>query len=332
MKRLLFIIMLVMASACSRPVIVQRYEPMKIFAMTKSAVDYGTDTPVFLFWLDSDFAAIGEDVFTQPYLEAWPPGVIDSYKTTTYDTGKTYPDNGQVVCCTGYYPATLIVDGGNSRKSWTSLEVPVEEIGLMDVMVAPEHITGKNTLHFDTKEPKEPLEFIHAQSKIMFKAKMGTEMATNRYLRNIKITIPGSELMSTLKWENGRYIASETSGDNVFAVLNDPSSTQLDPSQKPREVGSIYIYPGQSSLKMRVEVEISDTPLFVDSEIVFTETEIDFNLDDAYGSVLRENDAYEILMLINYDSIILKGRKAEWDEGGEVLIPIYPNITTSPNI
>ena len=332
MKRVLFIIMMVVAAACSKPVMVSDKEPMLIYAMTKSPTTDGASTPVFLFWLENDFENVAEGSYTQPYFVAWPYDDIDAYKDVTYNTGKKYPDNDGIVCCTGYFPASLIVDENAQQRSWTRLDVPSEDIGLMDVMVAPEHITGKSSAHFETKNPKEPLEFIHAQSKIVFKAKMGTEMAMNRYLRNVSITIPGSELMSGLKWENGRYIADRTAGEEASVVLMDPSTTQLDPNQKAREIGEVYIYPGKESMKIKVDIEMSDSPLFTEHEIISIEADVDFNLTDSYGSTLRENDAYEIILVINYDSIILKGRKAEWQEGGGLLIPIYPNQTPSPNI
>lgn len=329
MKKIIFISLMLIGAGCSKPAIMSDNSPMQMNAMTKSPTDFGADTPVFLFWLDSDFAAIGSDGI-QPYFEAWPSQEIDAYKTETYNTGKKYPDNDQYVYCTGFSPATLIIDDDAQNRSWTKLTVPAEDIGILDVQVAPQHITGKSSQHFETKDSKKPLEFIHAQSKIVFKAKMGTEMAMNRYLRNVTITVPGSELMSGLKWEDGRYIADRTAGEEASVVLKDPSTTQLDPNQKAREIGEVYIYPGKESMKIKVDIEMSDSPLFTEHEIISIEADVDFNLTDSYGSTLRENDAYEIILVINYDSIILKGRKAEWEEGGGLLIPIYPNPDTIP--
>lgn len=327
MKRIIFISLLFITLACSKEAKVSDDTPMMMNAVTKSPTDFGADTPVFLFWLDTDFNNISEDTYTQPYLTAWPYLGIDSYKPSiqTYNTGKRYPDNDQEVFCTGFFPATLIIDEGAEPRSWTKLSVPSDDIGVLDVMVAPEHITGKSTQHFDTKDPEEPLVFIHAQSKVSFKAKMGTDMAQNRYLRNIRITIPGTEMMSTLKWEDGRYIADGTADESYSVILEDPSSTQLDPSQKARDVGHIFIYPNKESLAIDVEVEMSDTPLFTESERLHIKADVPFNLTDNISPVLRENDAYEIILVINYDSIALKGRKAEWEEGGSLLIPIYPN-------
>lgn len=323
MKKILFISLLMMFAACSEPMLTSEEEPMLMNARAVTPTGFGSDTPVFLFWLASDFPNIGveaEGDFPQPYFTAWPYQGIDAYSSVTYNTGKKYPENDQEVYCTGFFPATLTVDQDREKKSWTSLTVPAQNIGLTDVMVPADHITGKSTAHFEKKNPKEPLKFIHAQSKITFKAKMGSEMAKNRYLRNIRVTVPGTELMSSLKWEGGRYVADGKSDDSFEVVLNDPDPNQLDPNQLAREIGVVYIYPGKTSLKMKVEVEMSDSPLFAESEIISAESEVAFTV-----GALLENDAYEIVLMINYDSIVLQGRKAEWEDGGKIVLPIYPD-------
>ena len=327
MKKIIFIMTAVIVAACSKPKPVADDSPMLMNAMTKSPADFGTDRPVFLFWLDSDFSSIAEGVYTQPYLEAWPNEDIDAYRPEikTYDTGKRYPDNDQEVYCTGYFPGSLIVGNGNRPLNWARLTVPTEDIGKADVLVAPEHITGKSSQHFETKNPEEPLVFVHAQSKISFKAKMGTEMAQNRYLRNIQVTVPGTGLMSGLKWENGRYIADRKAGEEISFTLKDPNTTQLDPSQQARDLGHVLVYPGMTGIRITAEVEMSDSPLFDKSKRISIDTYIDFMPTDGNGNILRENEAYEIVLVIDYDSIALKGRKAEWEEGGGLLIPIYPD-------
>lgn len=329
MKRIIFISLLFIALACSKEAKVVDDTPMMMNAVTKSPTDFGADTPVFLFWLDSDFNNIAEGTYTQPYLTAWPYLGIDSYKPSiqTYNTGKKYPDNDQEVYCTGFFPATLIIDDGAEQRSWTKLSIPTEDIGILDVMVAPEHITGKASYHFDTKNPEEPLVFIHALSKVSFKAKMGTNMAQNRYLRNIQVTVPAYEQFTTsLKWEKGRYIADAISQDaDAKVILRDPNAAQIDPNQGKRDIGDVYLHPGKSSIKIKVEVEMDDSPLFPNPEIISIETDIPFTFTDGISQVLRENDAYEIILTINYDSITLVGRKAEWEDGGGLVIPIYPN-------
>lgn len=303
--------------------------PMHINAATRSATDFGAESPVFLFWLDYDYPNIGTANASEPYLIAWPYQGIDDYRPSvkTYNTGKRYPENDQEVWCTGFFPASLTIDDGAAQRKWTRLTIEDDnDLGVLDVMVAPEHITGKSTAHFDDKDPEEPLVFIHAQSKVSFKAKMGTDMAQNRYLRNIKVTVPGKgQFMNSLKWENGRYIAdSYTESDDIDIVLSDPDPTQLDPNQHPRELGYVFIYPGKTSIKIKAELEMDSSPLFTNPELISVNTEVPFILTDG-SSVLKENEAYEIILVINYDSIALRGRKCEWEEGGTLVIPIYPN-------
>ena len=72
MKRGLFILMMVVAAACSKPVMVSDKEPMLIYAMTKSPTTDGASTPVFLFWLENDFENVAEGSYAQPYFVAGP--------------------------------------------------------------------------------------------------------------------------------------------------------------------------------------------------------------------------------------------------------------------
>ena len=325
MKNSFLIILLLLVVACEKQSAITEEGPMQIYATTKASADEMSGTPVFIFWFGSDFDAIADDVYTQPYFYASPSEEIDAYKYVPYDTGKPYPSNDQEVCCTGYSPASLVCDYGNLPRSWTTLTLLPETVGLTDVMVAPSPITGRSSLHFGTDPSNASLEFIHAQSKITFKVRMGTDMARSRDLRNIKITIPGTELLSGLKWNKGRYVAEIACDQESSVVLKDPSQNQLDPSQKIRTIGDVYIFPGKSSLRLKVEVEMSDSPLFTHYEVVSVDTEVPFNLTDGVSEVLRENDAYEIILVVNYDSIVLKGNKSPWTDGGNVIIPIYPD-------
>ena len=157
MRKLIFISLLLSAFACTKveESNVEKDSPMRVNAMVKSPA-FGSDTPVFLFWLDTDFSAIAQNISVEPYLIAWPYQSIDSYQNTTFNTGKKYPENDQTVYCTGYYPSTLIAGENQEKNYWASLTIPSDQIGQTDVMVVKTPITGKGSEHFETK--KSPLE------------------------------------------------------------------------------------------------------------------------------------------------------------------------------
>ena len=326
MKRLIYISLLILTAACSKQTRPDD-SPMQMNAMTKSPATFGSDTPVFLFWLDTDFTAISESPAAQPYLVAWPYSGIDTYNPDkqTYNTGKKYPENDQTVCCTGYFPSTLIVNEDEGYADWSVLSVPEDQIGLLDVMVAPEHITGKSTQHFETKTPKEPLVFHHAQSKVNFAAKMGSDMAKNKYLRNARVIIPGKDqCISSFKWQDGRYVENEIVQDETYRItLQDPNPDQLDPNEiSMRELGSVYIRPDQNDITFYLEVEMSESVIFDSYEIIRTTEPM--TLDFQYNGsniTLLEGDEYDINITILYDSFVVTGKKAKWQDGGKIPLP-----------
>ena len=329
MKKLILILMIAFSFACTKEETADIADKslMKVSSMTKSPTDFGHDTPVFLFWLDTDFAAIAQNPSTQPYLAAWPYSGIDTYNPgkQTYNTGKKYPENDQTVCCTGYFPSTLTVGQQAGLPDWTVLTVPEDNVGLTDVMVVEEHITGKSSSHFETKNPKEPLVFIHAQSKVNFAAKMGTEMAKNRYLRNVRVIIPGKDqFLTSFKWEDGRYIENEVLQDEAYKVtLQDPNPAQLDPNEiNMRELGSVYIRPNQDKITFFLEVEMSESITFDSYEIIRTDepTTLYFHTNGS-DITLGEGDEFDINITILYDSFVVTGKKAEWQEGGKIPLP-----------
>ena len=326
MRKLIFISLLLSAFACTKveESNVEKDSPMRVNAMVKSPA-FGSDTPVFLFWLDTDFSTIAQNISVEPYLIAWPYQSIDSYKNTTFNTGKTYPERDQTVYCTGYYPSTLIAGENLEKNYWATLTIPSDQIGLTDVMVVKNAITGSESSHFDTKNPKKPLEFYHALSKINFTAKMGSDMAKNRYLRNVKVIIPGKELLVTsFKWESNRYTADQILQDEAYVLnMQDPNPAQLDPNEiQSRNLGSIYIRPDQYKITFDLEVEMSETVTFDTYEIIRTSEPMTLNFTSNGSAIsLAEGDEYDINITVLYDSFVVTGNKAKWQDGGNIPLP-----------
>ena len=324
MRKLIFISLLLSAFACTKveESNVEKDSPMRVNAMVKSPA-FGSDTPVFLFWLDTDFSAIAQNISVEPYLIAWPYQSIDSYQNTTFNTGKKYPENDQTVYCTGYYPSTLIAGENQEKNYWASLTIPSDQIGQTDVMVVKTPITGKGSEHFETK--KSPLVFYHAQSKINFTARMGADMAKNRYLRNVKVIIPGNDLfVRTFKWENNRYTADQILQDEAYRLnLQDPNPAQLDPNEiQSRELGSIYIRPDLYQITFDLEVEMSETVTFDTYEIIRTSEPMTIYFTSNGSAIsLAEGDEYDINITVLYDSFVVTGNKAKWQDGGNIPLP-----------
>lgn len=355
MKRILSYIFLIMLAACSKhkhDVPDNAGASMKVYAMTKAA-EPSDSTVVFLFWYATDFSSIGS---VEPYFVGMPDKGIDNYNPNkqTYNTLTAYPkvDGSYVdVYATGYSPASLETSDG-----WSTLTVPEDKLGKLDILSSSGHITGNGASeqqYFDYFDPDtkttDPLYFDHMLPRVDFKARMHEDMGTGRYLRNITITLDGIEtasgsnglakdeniFTSRLVWDavESRYIPDDGSRRSATVILKDPDMNQLDPSEPdPRDIGSVYIHPGLfKSISFRVEAEVADNPLFSDSSTMtlnvrnesFTKTGSNTVIDNPLGY----NENYVITLIFNYDSVILEGRKAEWEEGENLVIPVYPDKT-----
>lgn len=302
---------------------------MRINSQTRSLDAPSDQFPVFLFWLEEDYPSIGEsDVY--PYHVAFPQKDIDSYNVDagTYNTGKYYPES-QSVYATGYSPASIGPAESEENASRTTLTVPHSLQGKLDVMVAEKCITGSSTMHFEKKLPPDPMRFIHAQGKVSFKALLTEEMGRYYYLRNVSVSVKGEgQFLHSLRWDGSRYVAESISSTAAPVILTDPDTDQMDPAEiEPRSIGSVYLYPGLSSVTFSVDAELGYDPQFKESKPISTgEMTVGFTEDDGVTPVLLdENEEYEIELRFNYDAILITGKKADYKEGGLIIIPVYPN-------
>lgn len=302
---------------------------MKINSRTRSLDAPSDRFPVFLFWLEEDYPFIGESE-VYPYHVAFPQKDIDSYNvdSVTYNTGKYYPES-RTVYATGYSPACIGPAEAEGNASWTTLTVPQPLQGQLDVMVAEKCITGSSTMHFEKKLPPDPMCFIHAQGKVNFKALLTEEMGRYHYLRNVRISVKGEgQFLHSLRWDGSRYVAGSISGTSESVQLTDSNKDQMDPAEiEPRSIGSVYLYPGLPSITFSVEAELGYDPQFKDRKTISTgEMTVRFTEDDGFTPVLlEENEEYEIELRFNYDAILITGKKADYKEGGLIIVPVYPD-------
>lgn len=290
--------------------------------MTKASgmVSDAEQTPVFLFWLDPDHEKFGtEDIL--PYFASRPDGTVDDYKTTPYDTGYPYPDN-TTVHANGYCPSLLTVDEGDGIKPYTSLSVPESLLGSLDITATEGFVHGSAENPFEADDA-QTMVFRHLQSKVNFYAKLG-EIPAEKYFRAVNITVPGKDIFtSRITWTGDSYAASEvTTLENAEWNATDQNTNQMDPNEiKPREIGSVYLHPGQTQIRFHIELQMSESVTFDSYELIKTEAVVNFT--DAYGAgiSLEKGEEYDITITILYDSFVFKGKKAEWQEGGKIPLP-----------
>lgn len=288
-------------------------------AMTKAGITVSDaeQTPVFLFWFEDGKNNFGTGD-AKPYIISRPKGQTDEYKTTPYNTGYPYPGT-LTLYANGYCPSLLEVNDND----FTTLSIPESLLGRLDVTATTGFLEGSATNRFDDKT----LVFNHLQSKVNFYARLG-EIPAERYFRAVKITVNGKNLFTDkVAWDstNTAWEASTTVSYDKYWAASDPNINQMDPNEvEPRSIGSVYIHPGQTQIVFDVEVEMSETVTFDSSETIKTTATVEFE-NGSTGITLNAGDEYDINITILYDSFVIKGNKALWQEGGKIPLPFYPN-------
>lgn len=349
MKRL-FIIPLIalMAAACTKEDIsVSGHEniPMRLYS---NAVDSGTSSSagsaVFLFWDFGDI--INNTAYPVPLIVCYPEESIDDYARPNdpYNTGRLYPDGNRRALANGYapsllIPATVTVDG-EERTDYENLTIPENSLCETDVLTSVQPIVGSASLPFD-RNGGEPLEFMHACSKVIIKAKLAGDMT--RFIRHVRISPHKSMVANRMKWDRDEsfYRAEAVWNDSDAdypCVLGQPEDADQLTAQITSDVCQAYVTPRMVEMPVEITVERSGNVQFIDSKEVTFNAILGFDIDrdgnnpedlDKSGNVknsntLYENEAYTFTLVFGEDGIELTGRKCEWEAGGNIIIPIYP--------
>lgn len=288
---------------------------------------------VFLFWDFGDVLS-GTETPTPLYVKN-PDKDIDTYKRPNepYNTGELYPDGNRRVMATGYAPSTLTPDG---TDDYEVLTIPAAGYGITDILTSVEPIVASAALPFD-REGGETLQFMHAQSKVNFEAKLAENMG--KFIQNVRITL-GEDLIATrVRWNRDKEMyVPEALGESSYTI-EQTDGLQLPP-ENPLEIGSAYIVPEQTELSVTLTVERAETVDFENWETITFQATLPFIIErDATKdwdkgkdkNKLYANEAYTFTILFGEEGIELVGKKCPWENGGYLIIPIYPtgNTTTS---
>ena len=308
------------------------------------------DEAVFLFWDFGD--VIADEEYPVPMLVCYPANNINDYSrpNTPFNTGSLYPDGGLRVMATGYAPASRlapeVISGG--EKNYLELDLDESGICVTDVLTSVNTVVGSAALPFDRPDG-EPMKFMHALSKISFLARQDESMEdTEIYYRRVRIRPSEANIARKFIWNRteGRYDAeAEISGADDFPYTLDEgeNARQLTP-QMTNNIGSFYIAPG-SSLHVQVTVTRSNDVSFSQSEEVTFETGIPFNIPrdpqdpddvDMHGNPkssdrIYPGEAYTFTLRFKQEGIEITGKKCAWENGGSIIIPVYPILPDDSN-
>lgn len=346
MRKAFLIVPIILIAACGKEtasVPVVENTPMRLYSNAKSGgTESSCDRAVFLFW---DFRDMIENTeHPVPLIVCFPENTIDTYSRPNppYDTGRLYPDGNRRAMATGYAPSSLVLDevNGESRPDYEKLSIPDDSLCMMDVLTSVKPIVGSASLPFD-RTGGETLEFMHAHSKISIKAKLSEDM--QHFIRNVRISPYKNVIANRLEWDRKESLYktvavwNDNDADYPLSFGEAEDAGQLT-AQNTNDVCELYLASRIVEVPVRITVNRSEDVQFTDyKEVSFNATltfemnrdpsspedmKTDGELKEDY--ILYENEAYTFTLVFGEDSIELTGMKCEWEDGGNIVIPIYP--------
>lgn len=292
------------------------------------------DNPVFLFW---DFGVVlGNVANPTPLYVKRPEKHIDTYKRPNepYNTGELYPDGNRRVMATGYAPATLTPE--KRTDNYERLTIPQDGLCKTDVLTSITPVVASAALPFD-REDGETLQFMHAQSRVYFYAKLAEN--ADEYLKNVRITLPSTVVATQVVWDRDKSlyvpIASGQKSYELAQQPNDNNDYYMLSHENPLKIGWAYIVPGQTSLTVSVTVARAETAGASEEEWkdVTMEATLHFAIErdgqaevdqGKSANILYANESYTFTLVFSEEGIELIGNECPWEEGGYLIIPIYP--------
>lgn len=293
------------------------------------------DNPVFLFWDFGDVLGNAED--PTPLYVKRPEKHIDTYKRPNepYNTGELYPDGNRRVMATGYAPATLEPEKRpDDTDNYERLTIPKDGLCKTDVLTSITPVVASAALPFD-REDGETLQFMHAQSRVYFYAKLAE--GSEEFLKNVRIKLSPTVVATHVEWNRDKSlyvpIASGQESYELAQQPNDDNDYYMLTPENPLEIGWAYIVPGQTDLSVKVTVARGESAEATEWKDFTVEPTFEFKIERDAGddwdkgkneNTLYANESYTFTLVFSEEGIELIGNKCPWEEGGYLIIPIYP--------
>lgn len=290
---------------------------------------------VFLFWDFGD--VLGNVANPTPLYVKQPEKHIDTYKRPNepYNTGELYPDGNRRVMATGYAPATLTPEERtDNTDNYERLTIPKDGLCKTDVLTSITPVVASAALPFD-RENGETLQFMHAQSRVYFYAKLAEN--AEEYLKNVRIKLSPTVVATHVEWNRDKSLyVPIASGQESYELAQQPNDDNdyymLTPENR-LEIGWAYIVPGQTDLSVEVTVARGESAEATEWKDFTVEPTFEFKIERDAGddwdkgkneNTLYANESYTFTLVFSEEGIELIGNICPWEEGGYLIIPIYP--------
>lgn len=330
-----------LCTACHTDDTPEGYPPanqaMRLYSeVTTTDEEDGTegDNPVFLFWNYGDW--LGQATNPVPLYVKEPALDINTYNrpNAPYDTGELYPDGNRRVVATGYAPATLDPARNDDTPDYEHLTIPKDGYCTTDVLTSITPLVASAALPFDRTDG-EPLRFMHALSKVTFKAKLAEDMG--KFLKNVRIKLDPTLVPVAVQWDRINYTYKPEPGTVESYSINQPKDANSDyyqlTSENPLTIGTAYIVTEKTELSVTITVARAESSNATDWEDVTYKTELPFTIarnetdewdQDKKKNTLYANEAYTFTLVFGEKGIELVGNRCPWENGGYLIVPIYP--------
>lgn len=293
------------------------------------------DNPVFLFWDFGDVLGNAKD--PTPLYVKRPEKHIDTYKRPNepYNTGELYPDGNRRVMATGYAPATLEPEKRtDDTDNYERLTIPKDDLCKTDVLTSITPVVASAALPFD-REDGETLQFMHAQSRVYFYAKLAE--GSKEFLKNVRIKLSPTVVATQVEWKRDKSLyVPIASGQESYELAQQPKDDNdyyMLTRENPLEIGWAYIVPGQTDLSVKVTVARGESAEATEWKDFTVEPTFEFKIERDAGddwdkgkneNTLYANESYIFTLVFSEEGIELIGNECPWEEGGYLVIPIYP--------
>lgn len=304
---------------------------MRLYSMTSMAQSGGATADhkaVLLFWELDHYLDDKPDL---PFLVAKPEGEINAYKDSPFNTHKFYPPKDNIVVAIGYSPQDLVSSKMKGKEDFLVLSLPAGKKGAnTDLLSTAAPMYGSASNPFDKPERKETLKFMHAQSKVSFKAKLAAGMDLD--IRNVRIELDPSVVTGSLVWDKAsdRFVTRAGTSAFTFGMTN--TTTPLNETTA-AVVGTVYVVAELMEIPVKITVDKSDDGFKSNiQETTFSATlkytvARDASKPEDVGKkpdTLYAGEAYTFTLLFDKTMLQLIGKKEPWEEGGKISIPIFP--------
>ena len=168
--------------------------------------------------------------------------VAHTYKRPNepYNTDELYPDGNRRVMATGYAPALTPEKRTDNTDNYERLTIPKDGLCKTDVLTSITPVVALAALPFD-REDGETLQFMHAQSRVYFYAKLAE--GSKEFLKNVRIKLSPTVVATQVEWKRDKSLyVPIASGQESYELAQQPNEISKETGRQRKTKGKTPIH------------------------------------------------------------------------------------------